>query len=124
MKKNIADPACHEDLPGKPDLGFPAKPMALQILAGLTPQDWDVKIIDERMEERPDALADEEADLVGITSYSCTAPRAYDIATEFREKGIPVVMGGVHASPGIRGHGCHRRSRTDMAPGADRFQQQ
>ncbi|HIE09456.1 MAG TPA: B12-binding domain-containing radical SAM protein, partial [Armatimonadetes bacterium] len=38
------------------------------------------------------------ADLVGISTTTCTAPRAYTIAQKVRERGIPVVLGGVHAT--------------------------
>ena len=41
---------------------------------------------------------EEKVDLVGITAQTPVAPRAYQIAKEFRRRGIPVVMGGVHAS--------------------------
>jgi radical SAM superfamily enzyme YgiQ (UPF0313 family) len=37
-------------------------------------------------------------DLVGITTMTATAPRAYDIADMFRSKGARVVLGGIHAS--------------------------
>ena len=69
-------------------------PVALGIVAALTPEDWSVKIIDENF--TPFRYAD--ADLVGITALTSTVPRAYEIAQLYREKGIPVVMGGVHAS--------------------------
>lgn len=36
------------------------------------------------------------ADLVGITALTVTAPRAYELATNFRRRGIPVVLGGPH----------------------------
>ena len=36
------------------------------------------------------------ADLVGISTITSTAPRAYGMADEIRERGIPVVMGGAH----------------------------
>ena len=41
---------------------------------------------------------EEEVDLVGITGMVMHAKRAYEIARRFRERGIPVVMGGPHAS--------------------------
>lgn len=41
---------------------------------------------------------DQPADLVGLTALTSTAPRAYQIADEFRARGVPVVMGGMHAS--------------------------
>ena len=69
-------------------------PVALGILAALTPQDWQVKIIDENF--TPFQYAD--ADLVGLTALTSTAPRAYEIAARYRESGVPTVMGGVHAT--------------------------
>jgi len=41
---------------------------------------------------------DEPADLVGISVETYTARRAYQIASEYRRRGVPVVMGGVHAT--------------------------
>jgi radical SAM superfamily enzyme YgiQ (UPF0313 family) len=37
-------------------------------------------------------------DLVGITAFTSQAPRAYEIAARFRQLGVPVVMGGIHAT--------------------------
>ena len=37
-------------------------------------------------------------DLVGITAFTSQAPRAYQVAAEFRARGVPVVMGGIHAT--------------------------
>ncbi|HPS63169.1 MAG TPA: radical SAM protein, partial [Bacteroidales bacterium] len=39
-----------------------------------------------------------EADLVGFTAFSSTVTRAYELAAIYREKGIPTVIGGIHAS--------------------------
>src|SRR5262249_50772033 len=39
-----------------------------------------------------------QADLVGLTAFTTQATRAYQIAAQFRSRGIPVVMGGIHAS--------------------------
>jgi radical SAM superfamily enzyme YgiQ (UPF0313 family) len=39
-----------------------------------------------------------EADLVGISTITATAPASYAIADSLRKKGIPVVIGGPHAS--------------------------
>jgi radical SAM superfamily enzyme YgiQ (UPF0313 family) len=82
---------------GRADIGFPTEPMALEIIAGLTPKDWEIQIIDERLEALK--LEDpEEADLVGLTAYTSTAPRAYEISGTYKKRGIPVVMGGIHAT--------------------------
>jgi len=72
-------------------LGF----LNLPYVAAVTPPDVEVKIIDEAQEKIDFA---EKADLVGITAQTPAAPRAYQIAEEFRRRGIPVVMGGAHAS--------------------------
>ncbi len=72
----------------------PFEPLNLAIIAALTPDDWDIEIFDEILEP----FTYREADLVGITSYTGSAYRAYQIAQQYRENGIPVVMGGIHAS--------------------------
>lgn len=69
------------------------EPLQLGILAGLTPKDVDVVLYDDRMEEIP---YEEATDLVGITVETFTARRAYEISTEFRKRGVKVVMGGMH----------------------------
>ena len=45
---------------------------------------------------------DEPTDLVAISVETYTAKRAYQIATEYRKRRVPVVMGGFprHALPG------------------------
>jgi len=67
----------------------------LPYVATVTPPDVEVKIVDEALEK---VNFEEKADLVGLTAQTPVAPRAYEIAKEFRKKGIPVVIGGVHAS--------------------------
>jgi radical SAM superfamily enzyme YgiQ (UPF0313 family) len=69
--------------------------LTLTTLAALTPPEIEVKITDENVE--PIDFA-EEVDLIGITGMVMHATRAYEIARRFRERGIPVVMGGPHAS--------------------------
>ena len=71
------------------------EPLGLAQVAALTPRHWDVRIADEVVEEIP---GDFLPDLVGITSLTPTAPRAYEIAAGFRARGTPVVMGGMHAT--------------------------
>ena len=73
------------------------KPLGLLILAGLTPPEWDIRIIDENLDV-PGYEALPRPDLVGITAFTSQAPRAYELAGEFRDRGVPVVMGGVHAT--------------------------
>ncbi len=69
-------------------------PLGLGIIASLTPADWSIKILDENF--RPFKFR--EADLVGITAVTASVNRAYEIAAEYRKQGIPVVIGGIHAS--------------------------
>ncbi len=69
--------------------------LTLTTLAALTPPDIEVKITDENVEP---VDFEEDVDLVGVTGMLMHAPRAYEIARRFRERSIPVVMGGPHAS--------------------------
>ena len=70
-------------------------PLNLCICAAVTPPDWEVRIVDECVEK---INFNEKPDVVGISAMTCTAPRAYAIADEFRKKGVTVVMGGIHPS--------------------------
>jgi len=73
------------------------KPLSLMVLAGLTPPEWEISIVDENL-GAPDYSAMPRPDLVGITAFTSQANRAYDVATHFRRLGVPVVMGGIHAT--------------------------
>jgi radical SAM superfamily enzyme YgiQ (UPF0313 family) len=77
------------------DFYFRMPTLGLLRVAGATPSDWKVAILDEKVEpldlSRP-------ADLVGITGMSPAINRAYEIADHFRARGVPVVMGGIHVS--------------------------
>ena len=66
----------------------------LGYVAALTPPDWEIKIADENIEP----LTLEDADLVGLTAYTCNVSRAYEISQEYRAKGAKTVIGGVHVS--------------------------
>ncbi len=69
-------------------------PLSLAYVAALTPDNWDIEIIDENIEE----FKYKEADLIGITSFTTNINRAYKIANIYRKKGIKVILGGIHAS--------------------------
>jgi radical SAM superfamily enzyme YgiQ (UPF0313 family) len=73
------------------------KPLGLMVLAGLTPGGWDVTIVDENL-GTPDYDALPRPDVVGITAFTSQAGRAYEVAARFRRQGVPVVMGGIHAT--------------------------
>jgi radical SAM superfamily enzyme YgiQ (UPF0313 family) len=67
--------------------------LALHLLEGLTPSQHQVKIIEEEVDS---INLDEECDLVGISCMTANAPRAYELAKEFKKRGKKVVLGGVH----------------------------
>jgi radical SAM superfamily enzyme YgiQ (UPF0313 family) len=71
------------------------EPLPAAAIAGLTPRDVDVCFYDDRMQKIP---FDDPADLVAISVETYTAKRAYQIASEYRKRKTPVVMGGFHAS--------------------------
>ena len=73
------------------------KPLGLLVVAGLTPPEWDVTVIDENL-GMADYAAMPRPDLVGITAFTAQADRAYQVAAMFRAHGVPVVMGGIHAT--------------------------
>ena len=68
---------------------------ALPYIASLTPSEFEVSIIDDTVE---DIDYDKKVDLVGITSLIPQVPRAIQIANNFKNRGVKVVMGGVGAS--------------------------
>ena len=70
---------------------FPS--LSTTLLAALTPEGHQVTIHDEGI--APLDL-DEECDLVAITAMTPLAPRGYEIAEQYRRKGVRVVMGGIH----------------------------
>src|SRR5512143_1782535 len=69
------------------------EPLSMAVLAALTPPDIEVRFYDDRLEAIP---FDEPADLVAMTVETYTARRAYQIASEYRRRRVPVVMGGFH----------------------------
>jgi len=70
-------------------------PLVFAILAARTPPGTERRFYDERLEDLP---IDEPTDLVAITVETFTARRAYQIADHYRARGVPVIMGGYHAT--------------------------
>lgn len=70
-------------------------PLGLLTIGALTPQKHEIKILDENVKK---INYNEKADLVGITVNVNTSNRAYKISQEFRARGIPVILGGIHVS--------------------------
>ncbi|MFO0013540.1 MAG: B12-binding domain-containing radical SAM protein [Planctomycetota bacterium] len=71
------------------------EPLPAAMIAALTPRDVEKRFYDDRFELIP---FDEPTDLVAISIETYTARRAYQIASEYRRRGVPVVMGGYHAT--------------------------
>ena len=67
-------------------------PLSLASLAALTPIHWDVVVQDENI--RPAEFMP-DASLVGITLFTSTAPRAYEIAAQYRATRIQYRSHGV-----------------------------
>jgi radical SAM superfamily enzyme YgiQ (UPF0313 family) len=74
---------------------FVFPPLALPLLASLTPPDVQVSLCDEVTQPID---WEEDVDLVGLSVMTATAPRAYQIAQNYRARGARVVMGGIHPS--------------------------
>ena len=76
---------------------LPAFPnLTIQQLAGVCPDHYEVEAVDENRGDKINY--DQEYNLVGISCRTATTPRAYQIADNFRKKGVPVVLGGYHPS--------------------------
>jgi uncharacterized radical SAM superfamily protein len=71
-------------------------PLALPTVAALTPENYDITIIDEEIQELD--IEASSPDIVGLTAIIPNVKRAYVIADAFRAKGITVVMGGAQVS--------------------------
>jgi len=95
MRLTIVHPAVGK-IPGKKYLrAWQMQPLPVAQLAALMPNDIELSFWDDRMEE---ILYDNPTDVVAISVETCTAKRAYQIASEFRRRNVPVIMGGFHAT--------------------------
>jgi radical SAM superfamily enzyme YgiQ (UPF0313 family) len=81
-------------------IGSKIPQLALQVLAQLTPPEHSVDLIDELfgVECTDERIRRGNYDLVGVTSYTSGATRAYEIAAQCRRERIPCIIGGPHAS--------------------------
>ena len=70
-------------------------PIGLATIAALTPNDWEVEICDEYIEEIP---WDTAADIVGVTGTCLQYPRQIEILRKFRRLGKYTVAGGPYVS--------------------------
>ncbi len=94
MKILIISPEGRHTAVGK-KFKFPFPTAGAPMVAALTPEGHDIRIIDEIVE---DINFDEPADIVAISSMTPMASRAYEVAAEFRKRGAKVVIGGIHPS--------------------------
>jgi radical SAM superfamily enzyme YgiQ (UPF0313 family) len=91
MKLLLVSPCRDENIRFAHSLRIPQ--IALNIIASLTPANYEIKIVEEEIAE---VNLDEDCDIVGISTMTSNAPRAYRMASEFKKRGRTVVMGGVH----------------------------
>jgi radical SAM superfamily enzyme YgiQ (UPF0313 family) len=78
--------------------------LSLLSVAALTPDGHDLTLVDEQIDDVP---FDQRFDLVGITVMTATAPRAYELCRRFRDRSIPVVLGGFHPTFNAEEAGRH-----------------
>jgi radical SAM superfamily enzyme YgiQ (UPF0313 family) len=69
--------------------------LTLPMLAAVTPSDIRLTLVNETVDDIP---FDEPWDLVGLTGMGSGIVRAWQIADEFRRRGVTVVIGGIAAS--------------------------
>lgn len=67
--------------------------LGIATLAASTPPDIDVSVVDENVDK---INFDEKVDVVGISAMTPTVTRAYEIAESFKQRHVPVILGGFH----------------------------
>src|ERR1700704_5807247 len=73
------------------------QPLTLTTLAALAPRELDIEFV-LHDEGTGDVPLDLTVDLVGLTVITGSSTRAYELAAQYRECGIPVVLGGPHVT--------------------------
>jgi radical SAM superfamily enzyme YgiQ (UPF0313 family) len=91
MKIKLIAP--HEEREGLISSPFKLQRVNLPLLAALTPPGHTVTLVEEAF--APDDT-DQAVDLVGITVMTEFVLRAYQIGDRYRQKGVMVIMGGIH----------------------------
>ena len=76
----------------------PIPNLSLATVAALTPPQVEISFSDDLIHPIDLDGGLKDVNLVGITCSTKTAPRAYEIARAYRERGVPVVLGGIHPS--------------------------
>jgi len=95
MRITIIHPAIGHRAGEKYIRSWQMEPLPAAAIAGLTPADIEVRFYDDRLEQIP---FDETTDAVVMSIETYTAKRAYQIASEYRKRRIPVIFGGFHAT--------------------------
>ncbi len=73
---------------------FVAPPaLGIPILMALTPEDIEVRFVDDQLEAAEHV---EDVDLAAVSFFTPQATRAYEICDAFRARGVSVVVGGMH----------------------------
>jgi radical SAM superfamily enzyme YgiQ (UPF0313 family) len=93
MKITLIEPAMIKTPHFSEKSAFKLQPLTLAALAGITPPHVEVRAIDDRLEKID---YDDPCELVGISVRTFTARRSYQIAAEYRKRGVPVILGGYH----------------------------
>lgn len=75
--------------------GYIVPPLNLLAVAANTPPGIEIEFVDERVEE---INFNSKADLVGISVMTSAANHSYEVSRRFMNRGIPVVLGGIHPS--------------------------
>jgi radical SAM superfamily enzyme YgiQ (UPF0313 family) len=70
--------------------------LGLLTVAALTPAQHEISYVE--IQEFTGFAPEPDFDLVGISSMTAQIEEAYAVADHFRQRGIPVVMGGLHVS--------------------------
>jgi radical SAM superfamily enzyme YgiQ (UPF0313 family) len=70
--------------------------LALATVAALTPEDVELSLRDDTVKRIEPAEIDDRVDLAALTVSTKTAFRAYELAAAYRQRGVKVVMGGIH----------------------------
>ena len=70
------------------------KPLLFGIIKNLTPAEYEIEFIDERVEKLPDEIP---SDIIAFSVETFTAKRAYILAKKYKKDNNIIVMGGFHA---------------------------
>jgi radical SAM superfamily enzyme YgiQ (UPF0313 family) len=95
MRLTLVQPAIGHRIGESYIRSWQMEPLPIATLAGLAPKDVALSFYDDRMEP---LRYDEPTDAVAIPVETYTARRAYQIASEYRRRGVPVILGGFHPS--------------------------